>query len=161
MRIICCGTAFRGDDGAGLAVAKQLNQLGVEVSTCPGGSADLLEAMSGAEEVLVVDAVITGAPAGTIHQWRDGIPEFQSDSFTSHALGVAEGIALARMLGRLPKRLHLYAIEAKTFEVSGELSDEVRQAADELAHCIADLVSLEHRRSRFPEKFVRPTPGQL
>ncbi len=142
MRIICCGTRYRGDDGAGLIVAERLGQVGVEVATSTGGATDLLEAMNGAQEVLVVDAVISGAPAGTIHEWRNGMAEFQRNSSTSHALGVPEGIALARVLGRLPARIHIYSIEAKTFEVGSEDSAEVRRAADDLAYRIADLVSL-------------------
>jgi hydrogenase maturation protease len=142
MRIICCGTPYRGDDGAGLVVAERLHQLGIGVSTCTGEATDLLQAMNGAEEVLVVDAVITGAPAGTIHEWHDGTVEFQHNSSTSHALGVAEGIALARVLGRLPERIHLYSIEAKNFKVGGEVSADLNRAADELAQHIADLVSV-------------------
>lgn len=141
MRIICCGNLYRGDDGAGLLAAERLGQLGIEVRRITGEATDLVEAMDGAEEVLVVDAVTTGAPAGTIHEWHDGTREFQHNSATTHALGVAQGIALARVLGNLPERLHIYSIEAKTFEVGGEISVEVRRAAEELASRIADLLS--------------------
>jgi hydrogenase maturation protease len=142
MRIVCCGTPCRGDDAVGLVVAERLQQLGIEISACTGEATDLLLAMNGAEEVLIVDAVVTkGAPAGTIYEWHDGGTEFQHNSFTTHGLGVAEGIALARVLGRLPERIHLYSIEAKTLELGGEVSAEVRRATDELARRIADLVS--------------------
>jgi hydrogenase maturation protease len=97
--------------------------------------------MNGTEEVLVVDAVTTSAPAGTIREWHDGAIEFQHNSSASHALGVAEGIALARVLGRLPERIHLYSIEAKNFKVGGEVS-AVNRAVDKLAQRIANLVSV-------------------
>lgn len=140
MRIICCGNLYRGDDSAGLLVAERLHRLGIEVSMLTGEATELVEAMDGADEVLIVDVVTTGAPAGTIHEWHDGTPEFQHSSATTHALGVAEGIALARALGNLPERLHIYSIEAKTFEAGGEISVELRRAADELASRIADLL---------------------
>lgn len=117
MRIICCGNPYRADDAAGLLVAERLHQLGIEVSTCTGEATDLLQAMNGAEEVLIVDAMTSGAPLGTIHECHDGITEFQHNAPTTHALGVAQGIALAGVLGRLPARLHMYSIEARTFEV--------------------------------------------
>ena len=117
-----------------------MHQLDIEVSTCTGEATDLLLAMERAEEVLIVDAVITGAPAGTICEWHDGASEFQLNSPTTHALGVAEGIALARALGKRPERLHIYSIEARTFEVGHETSVEVVQAADELANRIASLI---------------------
>ena len=141
MRIICCGTPYRADDGAGLLVAERLHQLGIEVSTCTGEATDLLRAMDGAEEVLIVDAVTSGALAGTVHEWHNRFAQFQHNAPTTHALGVAEGIALAGVLGRLPERLHIYSIEARTFEVGAEISPELRQAADQLAQRIADLVS--------------------
>jgi len=141
MRIVCCGTPFRGDDGAGLMVSERLRQLGIQVQTCTGEATDLIEAMDGSKEVLIVDAAITGAPAGTIHEWSDCTLELQRDSSTTHTLGVAEGIALARVLGRLPEQLHMYSIEAKTFEVGNEVSVEVRYSADKLAKRIADLVA--------------------
>lgn len=141
MRIICCGTPYRGDDGVGLWVAERLRQLGIAVFTCTGDATALLEAMGGADEVLVVDGAITGAPAGTICEWHDCSTEFQHSSSTTHALGVAEGIALARVMGRLPRRLHVYSIEAKTCELGSEISLEVRRAADDLVHRVADLIS--------------------
>src|SRR5512146_3528146 len=96
MRIICCGTPYRGDDGAGLLVAERLQQLGIEVFTCMGEATDLLCVMDGADDVLVVDAAVTGAPAGTIHEWHHRTSQFQHNSSTTHSLGVAEGIALGR-----------------------------------------------------------------
>lgn len=146
MRVICCGTRYRGDDCAGLLVADRLHQLGVEACTCTGEATDLLQAMTDAEEILVIDAVVTGVPAGTIHECHDCTTEFEHNSSTTHSLGVAEGIALARVLGRLPQRLHIYSIEAKKFEVGEDASVEVRQAAGEVAHRIADLVSERSRR---------------
>lgn len=142
MRIICCGNPYRADDGAGLLVAERLHQLGLEVSTCTGEATDLLQAMDGAHEVLIVDAVTSGAPVGTIHECHDGITEFQHNAPTTHALGVAEGLALAGVLGRLPARLHIYSIEARTFEVGGGVSPELKRAADQLAQRIADLISV-------------------
>jgi len=145
MRVICCGTPYRGDDAAGLLVAEGLHQLNIAVSTCTGEATDLLLTMDGAEEVLIVDAVISGAPAGTISEWHDGTTEFRHHSSTTHALGVAEGIALARELGKTPRQLHIYSIEARTFEIGREISPEVTRAADELAKYIANLIA--ERRS--------------
>ena len=140
MRVVCCGTPYRGDDGAGLVVAERLLQLGIAVSTSTGEATDLLEAMSGTQELLVVDAAITGAPVGTIHEWHDLPTESRHNPFTGHALGVTTGIALARLMGKLPQRFRIFSIEAKTSEVGSQISDEVRRAADELAHRIAGLV---------------------
>jgi hydrogenase maturation protease len=140
MPIICCGTAYRGDDGAGLLVADRLHQLNVSLHV-HRRSYRSAAGHGRAEEVLIVDALITGAPAGTVSEWYDGAAELQHNSSTSHALGVAEGIALARGLEKLPTRLHIYSVEARTFEIGREMSSEVRRAADELAKFIATLMA--------------------
>jgi hydrogenase maturation protease len=52
---------------------------------------------------------------------------------STHALGVAEAIELARALGRLPARLEVYAIEGARFTAGAGLSPAVEQAVGKLA----------------------------
>src|SRR6476619_6147364 len=57
--LIGVGNAWRGDDGAGLAVARRVRELapaGVDVREVEGDATTLLEAWVGAEHVAVVDA---------------------------------------------------------------------------------------------------------
>ena len=62
MLIIGCGNRDRGDDGAGILVAERLRELGIEANTRSGEAVDLIEAWKSADDVIVVDAVVTGAP---------------------------------------------------------------------------------------------------
>src|ERR1039458_5833058 len=64
MLIIGCGNRERSDDGAGILVAERLRELGIEADTRIGDAADLIEAWKGADDVILVDAVVTGAPGG-------------------------------------------------------------------------------------------------
>ena len=52
---------------------------------------------------------------------------------SSHALGVAEAIALSRTLGWLPRRLTLYGIEARRFELGEPPSKSVIRAIERTA----------------------------
>ena len=69
MLIIGCGNRERSDDGAGILVAERLRELGIDAEMRTGEAADLIEAWKGADDVIVVDTVMTGAPVGTVQAW--------------------------------------------------------------------------------------------
>jgi hydrogenase maturation protease len=97
-----------------------------------GEPVGLIEEWTGADAVIVVDAVNSGAPAGTIHRLdplSEPIPAALSQGST-HAFGLAETIELARALDRLPARLLVYGIEGERFEAGDELSPPVSAAVD-------------------------------
>lgn len=147
MRIIACGNRQRGDDGAGILVAEKLRKLGIEADTRIGEAANLIEAWKGAEDVIVVDAVVTGAPVGTVQAW-DGRQLVASISTTTstHGFGVANAIELARVLNLLPTRLRVYGIEGRRFELGVEISPEVQRAVEEVVRrIIADVSPITQR----------------
>jgi hydrogenase maturation protease len=138
MLILGCGNPDRSDDAAGLLVAQRLGQLGVEAHEQPGEMLALMDAWSGAAEVILIDAVMSGAPPGEITRW-DGAAPLPREPFrcSTHALGVAEAVELARALGRLPPKLILYGIEGMKFDRGGPVSPEVADAVERLAQDIA------------------------
>jgi hydrogenase maturation protease len=92
----------------------------------------LIEDWSGADTVIVVDAVSSGAPSGTIHRLDPlsaPLPAAMSRGST-HAFGLAATIELARTLDRLPPRLTVYGIEGARFTAGEELSEPVRAAVE-------------------------------
>ena len=142
-RIICCGNPDRGDDGVGLVVAARLQEFGIPAQTCSGETTELLEAWKWAADVIVVDAVVTGAPAGSLHYWEATELKLpgRGAPFT-HGFGLGEAIRLARTLNSLPVRLRVYGIEANQFEPGMDISAEVRGAAEALASKIAGEVAV-------------------
>ncbi len=142
MRIIGCGSAGRGDDGAGLLVAARLRELGVPALEQAGDASALLHAWAGSDDVILVDAVVTGAPAGAVSVW-EGRPSglVRGAGLSSHGLGLAEALDLARALGRLPRRLRVFGIEGGCFERGAQPSPAVRQAVEEVAQRIAVMAS--------------------
>ena len=117
-----------------------IEALGVGIKACAGEATGLLDEMRSDEDVILVDAVVTGAPAGTIHRW-DGTPPVQvSKSSSTHALGVTEALRLALSLGRLPRSLQFFGIEAQQFELGSPPSPMVKQAAEELAQQIQTTI---------------------
>jgi hydrogenase maturation protease len=92
----------------------------------------LIEAWSGAERVILIDAVRTGAPAGTVSELDGGTATVAGQGQGTHAFGVAAAIRLARVLGRLPPVLRVYGIEAADFTPGRPPRPAVLEAVDEV-----------------------------
>jgi hydrogenase maturation protease len=133
-RLIGLGNAWRGDDAAGLVVARRLGGLAHE-----GDAVALLDAWAGAAHAIVVDAAASGAPAGTIHHFDAAAGPLPAGALRSstHAFGLADAVELARSLGRLPARLDIYAIEGAGFALGAGLSPPVAAAVDALARSLS------------------------
>jgi hydrogenase maturation protease len=124
--VIGVGNASRGDDGVGVAAAQRMGASGL-VATAPFQLVDLWEE---ADDVVVVDAARSGAAPGTIHRFEVGSQALPTGVVggSTHAIGVAEVVEVARALGRLPARLTVYGIEVGGLSHGGALSPEVEAA---------------------------------
>jgi hydrogenase maturation protease len=135
------GNPFRSDDGTGSAVVRRIRgdiPADVRVLEETGDGVELLEAWEGADRVILVDAVLSGAPPGTIHRFdarAERLPPWFSHTST-HSFGVAEAIELARTMGDLPPSLVVYGIEGLDFSAGTELSPEVAEAVPSAANLI-------------------------
>lgn len=147
--VVGAGNVTRGDDGAGPEAARRLSSLvppGVEVREHPGEGTGLLDLLRGREAAWVVDAVVSGAPPGTVHRIdaAEGPLPASLTTASSHSFGVAEGIEMLRALGELPGRLVVYGIEARAFDVGTPLTPEVDRAVGEVvARILAELEDAE------------------
>jgi hydrogenase maturation protease len=142
--VIGVGNPDRGDDGSGPAVAAL-----VPGAIAVGGElADLLDAWSGHEDVVVVDAMVSGRPPGTVvylDAVAHGLPSGFS-SASSHALGLADAVELARALGRLPLRLTIIGIEVESCALGERLSARVAAAVESVAMALGAGASDPHPR---------------
>jgi hydrogenase maturation protease len=135
--VLGIGNAWQGDDAAGLAAARLLRERvpdGVQVRELEGEPVSLVDAMEGSDDVVLIDAVTSGSPPGMIHRIdaaRGPLPATLSAAST-HTLGVGEAIELARSLGRLPRRVVLYGIEAERIAAGEELTQPVARAVDQV-----------------------------
>ena len=141
--VIGVGNDLRGDDGAGIAVARRLREtavrMGIDVHVHGGEPTGLLELWSQRDAVVLVDTMSSGAPPGTVRRLdagREPLPVL--GSCTTHAFGLAEAIELGRTVGRLPRRLIVFAVEGRTFETGAPLSDELEACVPSLADAVLD-----------------------
>lgn len=127
--VIGIGNPFRCDDAAGLAVARRVRSVPCHERTA--GSFELIDLWRGHDDVVIVDAMRSGNPPGTVRVFdatSDPLPE---PAFAStHSLGLREAVEMARALGRLPAHLTVYGIEAGNVEPGFEMSSAVVRAVD-------------------------------
>ncbi|MEO1765805.1 hydrogenase maturation protease [Thiobacter aerophilum] len=113
--VLCVGSPF-GDDALGMAaaplIAARLAPLGIPVWTLDRPGARLVQALEGLDEAILVDAVVSGAPVGTLHRLEEEAVLRQLARHTStHGFGLADALALSRRLGNGPRRFILYGLE--------------------------------------------------
>jgi hydrogenase maturation protease len=134
------GNPDRGDDAAGWLVADLLGDGDGGAVTVRRVTADPSVILTdplwdAADHVVIVDAVRTGAPPGTVHRWDlfelCGAPPTASGG--THDLGIATTIALAGALGRLPLAAVVIGIEGGCFDPGAPPSPEVLAASERVA----------------------------
>lgn len=143
VRVIAVGERTRGDDGVGLAVGDALAERGYAVRRLWGEPAEVLDAVSGAEAVVLVDAVRSGSRPGAIYVvdlGRTRLAEAAGFRASSHGIGLGEAIELARALGELPERAALVGIEGARFEPGAALSPAAAAAVPDAVRAVESLV---------------------
>ncbi|MFJ5117195.1 hydrogenase maturation protease [Kitasatospora sp. NPDC088548] len=150
--VIGVGNEYRHDDGVGWAVvarlAKRAEQRplpgGTVLRVCDGDPARLITLWEGAELAVVVDAAHAhpGRP-GRVHRLAlEGARRTPGGATSSHGLGLGEAVELARVLGRLPRRLVVYAVEGADGSLGTGLSAPVAAVVAPLAERIAAEIAL-------------------
>ena len=132
------GNADRGDDGIGPLVTRALRgrlPAEVPVQARGGDMLALVEEWSGCDALICVDALAPLGAPGRIHRLDLAIEELpRALAFTSsHAMGLADAIALARVLGRAPADIIVFGIEGCCFDDGAPMTPAVAAAAGEAA----------------------------
>lgn len=137
IRIIGLGNGMRGDDAVGLLVAHRLRQeIGdrVDVVEAEMAGVDLVELMKGANVVFLIDAARSGQAPGTIHRLDGSAGSISAPIFprSSHAIGTADALELARGMGVLPATVIVYGVEVENTEVGRPLSSAVAKVLEQV-----------------------------
>lgn len=144
--IIGVGNSLRSDDGVGPVVIAHLAtriEDSVILLEHQSDGISLMERWQDADTVIVVDAASSEAPCGTIHRFDVAESELPRGFFhaSTHELGVAEAVEMARLLRRLPQRLIVYAIEGENFAAGTDMTPAVANAVESVATQILEELS--------------------
>jgi hydrogenase maturation protease len=139
--VIGVGNDFRNDDAIGLMAARHLKTVLGEaacVEECSGDGVILQEMWENAERVILVDALSSGRPPGTIYRLEIDETPLPSRFFNSstHNYVVAEAIEMARALGQLPPHVVIIGIEGEDFGYGQQLTSSVRNQFDRLVETV-------------------------
>ena len=138
--VLVCGLGqrLRGDDAVGLEAVTRwaenhphlARHPQVHVLTLESPGLALLDILSRVRAALLVDAVVSGAPVGTLHHLSpDEAAAFRPGSASAHGWGLAETLALARRVGHpLPGEIHILGVEAGSLAPGAGLSPRVQDA---------------------------------
>lgn len=136
--IIGIGNPMRRDDGIGPAIieACERDQLrSCDLVQLDGEATRVIEAWRDRQLAIVVDAICTGAPAGTLHDLSvDQLASIDTaaPATSSHYAGLIEALTLGRALRRLPASLRILGIEPEDLDHGLGLSAPVTNSLDAL-----------------------------
>lgn len=145
--LIGIGNEYRGDDGLGPLVAREMQRRslpGVDVREESGEGASLMGTWEAADHVVIVDAVASGAVPGTLHRFDARTCALPATCFhsSSHAFGLVEAVELARRLDQLPRTLIVYGIEGELYDLAAGLSNSVLRSVPELIRHLEEEIRL-------------------
>jgi hydrogenase maturation protease len=145
------GSEYRHDDGVGpLVAARAVSEMPQSFNAGPlSDPLDLLGVWNNADLVIVVDAVNSGARPGTVQSLEvdvEGVSSFDGDVepvaglSSTHGIGLAGVLRLARALGQAPRRLVVVGIEGERFDLGTGLSEQVELAMNEAVQRVVNLL---------------------
>ncbi|KKG00320.1 MULTISPECIES: hydrogenase maturation protease [Methanosarcina] len=151
IRILGFGSPIMGNDGVGLKVIeilkkeefKELEGLDIEDAGVCG--LDLLNLLDGARKVIIVDAILAGSPAGSVHriEGRDLLKNAEFLPLISvHDLTITDVLMIGEQVQTLPEIVVIgIEIGSRATEITREISPDVLKGVDKAIRLIRKEVS--------------------
>lgn len=140
--VLGIGNILLRDEGVGVRVVERLRQrfaLPECVEVIDGGTAgmELIDYLSGRDLLVIVDAVRTRRPPGSLVRLTGGeLPAFFRMRLSPHQTGLSEVLATLRLLDEAPKDIVLIGIEPMRLDAGLEMSREVAGRLDDMVDCV-------------------------
>ncbi len=146
--VLGIGNILLSDEGVGVRAVEALRQrfeLPADVEVIDGGTSamELLDDLSRAKLLIVVDAVKSGRPpASIVHLSGDEVPVFFRSKLSPHQIGLSDVLASLELLGEAPQETIIVGVQPVTLSLGMELSGEVKAILPEVLELVvADLRS--------------------
>lgn len=137
------GSPF-GDDRIGWEAIRAAQALGFaqrhglqRLQACDRPGTQLLALLQGLDSAIVIDAMHSGAPPGTLRRLDSAELGGLHDTYSTHGFGLAYTLSLGKTLAALPPCLVVYGVEIAAASLQDGLSDCVAQAIPQLLQAIA------------------------
>ncbi len=142
---------MRGDDEVGLEITRRWREFQgvdypqhtIEAETAESPGLTLLGLIAGLDASILVDAVQSGAPPGTLHKLtEEDLLDFGAGTGSAQDWDAAETLSLGRKHAPedLPERIFIIGVEAVQFTLGEGLSPAVRNAIPEAVEMINEIL---------------------
>lgn len=157
--IIGMGNVLMQDEGVGVRAVEELEnryQIPSNVNVVDGGTTgmELFEPIRNCDQLLVADAINTGAAYGTLVRIaNDEIPAFFQTKLSNHQLGLSDLLALLTLKGEVPQHVAIIGMVPHSLENKLGLTPEAEAGLDAMVEMLvselADMgVELQPRSER-------------
>jgi hydrogenase maturation protease len=132
--VVGIGSTIRRDDGIGVRAARQFKERcsspHVDVIELGTAGLSLLDFIDGYDRLIILDAIITGSPPGTVHELKGEDVTKTVHLGVGHEADLPTSLRLGKQLtGRMPSDVLVFAVEAGDIQTfSEQLSPEVQDA---------------------------------
>ncbi len=143
--ILGIGNVLLTDEGIGVHVANELMKMELpeNVSVVEGGTDGfrLLNVITEADSLIVIDAVKGGGEPGSIYRFNiNDVRNVPSGFKTSvHQIGILEVIDLSSLIGKTPHTT-IIGIEPKSLEMNLELSPEIKEKVPKIIELVLEEI---------------------
>ncbi|MGD8399182.1 MAG: HyaD/HybD family hydrogenase maturation endopeptidase [Anaerolineae bacterium] len=161
--VLGAGNLLLSDDGVGIHAIRRLQELadlppGIEIIDGGTMGMDLLYYLEGVSHLLIIDAVETGEPPGTLKRLGgDEVPAYFAVKMSPHEIGLPDMLAAAKLRDLYPDEVVVWGVQPATTEVSLEMSPPVAAQLDPLVVHILD----ELRSWGFEPRMREDAPSRL
>jgi hydrogenase maturation protease len=143
--VVGIGSTIRGDDGVGVRAAREFKAGSpdrVDVIELGTAGLSLLDFVEGFDRLVVIDAIVTGAPPGKVYQLTGEEVGKTVHLGIGHEADLPTVLSLGQKLSRhMPADVVVVAIEAGDISTfSEELTPEVASAMPEVQARLTNLV---------------------
>ena len=134
--VLGLGNTIMSDDGFGVRAVESLSsryRFQGDVRLLDGGTLglDLLPHLEGVGQLLIIDALEMNATPGTVFRLEgESVPRAFASKLSVHQMGVQDLLAVAELMGHLPKELVVWGIQPENIEMGTELTPTVAAALE-------------------------------
>jgi hydrogenase maturation protease len=155
--VLGMGNILLEDEGLGIRALELLQlryEIPQELELLDGGTTGmgLLDVISGRQHLLVLDAVQTGDPPGTLVKLSgEDVPVYFGMRISPHQLGLSDVLATLELSGERPAAVTVLGLVPQSLEMCLELSDLVHSKLDSLVEAaVGELDGLGYQLKRIP-----------
>jgi len=144
--VLGVGNLLLSDEGVGVHVANKMMEMdlpdGVEVVEGGTDGFRLMNVVTKADRLIVVDAVKAGEAPGSIYRFDIKDAPSSPDAYKTsvHQIGILEVVHLAELVGKTPETT-IIGVEPKSLDMSMELSPEVRAKLPKIIEVIFEEIN--------------------